>query len=97
MKTRAFNAVCPLEIGDMVAVTMEENGKKTAYYMPQGIVIEINRAAKVQKVTDIAAVHYCRSGRVCFLYELDNSGRYESLMVKVPVKQMSDELERRGR
>ena len=60
MKTRAFNAVCPLEIGDMVAVTMEENGKKTAYYMPQGIVIEINRAAKVQKVTDIAAVHYCR-------------------------------------
>ena len=31
MKTRAFNAVCPLEIGDMVAVTMEENGKKTAY------------------------------------------------------------------
>lgn len=96
MKTRAFNAVCPLEIGDMVAVTMEK-GRKTAYYMPQGIVLEINREARVQKVTDIAAVHYCRSGKVYFMYELDGCGKYEDLFVKVPVKQMSDELERRGR
>lgn len=96
MKTRAFNAVCPLEIGDMVAVTIE-NGRKTAYYMPRGVIIEIERAAKVQKVTDIAAVHYCRSGRVRFMYELDGCGQYESIAVKIPVKKTAEEQDRRGR
>lgn len=34
---------------------------------------------KAMRITDICALHYCKSGKVIFTYELDNSGRYVRL------------------
>lgn len=86
MKMRAFNAVCPVEIGDVLYTRQDVAGKiachiekachtsptPTAYWVGEGI-------AKAQIITDIAAVHYVKSGKVDFLYELDNSGNYEPI------------------
>ena len=40
MKAEFFKAVCPLEIGDTVAIRLAEKGGETreAYYLPQGCV-----------------------------------------------------------
>lgn len=96
MKRRMFKAVCPLEVGDLVAITRNGSGK-VAYYIPEGTMLEINGEVTVQRVTDIMTQHYFKSGRVKFLYELNGSGNYEDLMVKIPIRQMADELKRQGR
>ncbi len=96
MERRMFKAVCPLEVGDLVAIA-RSGDRKVAYYIPEGMMLEINGEVAVQRVTDIMTQHYFKSGRVKFLYELNGSGNYEDLMVKIPIRQMADELERQGR
>lgn len=102
MKMQAFNAKCPLEIGDKVIVKKEGSGK-TAYYIPSNAMAkpevwrELFQNGTECVITDIAVVHFCRSGQIQFQYELDNSGTYEMLIVKIPVTRISDELERRRR
>lgn len=59
MKTTAFSATCPFEIGDKIRVA----------------VTGVQRT-----ITDIACVHYVKSGKIDFLYELDNSGNFVALV-----------------
>lgn len=66
MKTAAFYARCPYEIGDKVQVLMpaKENRDGTLY------------TTRLATITDIACTHYLREGKVLFTYELDASGKY---------------------
>ena len=61
MQLTAFNAKCPLEIGDRVRI--QANGR-------------------METITDIACLHYIRSGRVEFCYEFDNSGSYMPIEIR---------------
>ena len=99
MKAEFFKAVCPLEIGDTVAIRLAEKGGETreAYYLPQGCVVITPGAVALRNVTDIATLHYLKKGETQFLYELDNCGKYIPLTVKVPVREFAEELKRRGR
>lgn len=91
-------AVCPLEIGDTVAIKATKDGEtKEALYLPQGCTVITTAAVALHKVTDIATLHYLKKGETQFLYELDGCGKYEPLTVKVPVREFADELKRRGR
>lgn len=98
MKLQAFNARCPLEVGDKVIIREEEKGM-TAYYTPENLKIpaELLGSGVECIITDIAVIHFFREGKIQFQYELNNSGIYEPLIVKMPVKFLSDELKRRGR
>ena len=102
MKVQAFNARCPLEIGDKVIVKQEERGK-VAYYIPPNATAKpevwwaLFENGKECVITDIAVIHFFRKGEIQFQYELNNSGTYEQLIVKMPAKLLSDELERLGR
>lgn len=85
MKAEFFKAVCPLEIGDTVAIKAAKDGEtKEALYLPQGCTVITTAAVALHKVTDIATLHY-------------GCGKYEPLTVKVPVREFADELKRRGR
>lgn len=98
MKAEFFKAVCPLEIGDTVAIKATKDGEtKEALYLPQGCTVITTAAVALHKVTDIATLHYLKKGETQFLYELDGCGKYEPLTVKVPVREFADELKRRGR
>lgn len=99
METAVFRAVCPLEIGDTVAIGAEKTaaGVRTAYYLPAGMEVVVTGAVSIHTVTDISTTHYLKSGKTVFRYELDGSGRHEVLNVKVPVREAADELNRRGR
>lgn len=98
MKAEFFKAVCPLEIGDTVAIKVSKDGEaKEALYLPQGCTVITTAAVALHKVTDIATLHYLKKGETQFLYELDGYGKYEPLTVKVPVREFADELKRRGR
>lgn len=92
MRLSAFSAVCPLEIGDKVIVK-REGSEKTIYLiwpddkLPSAVKQSEEWRALLENgkesvITDIAAVHFARSGKVQFQYELDNSGIYEILIVK---------------
>lgn len=70
MKYAAFNAVCPYEIGDKVAVVIPAEKNEN------GILYTIKDAV----ITDIACTHYIKAGKVLFTYELDGSGRYAPLL-----------------
>lgn len=104
MRLSAFSAVCPAEIGDRVIAKQEGNEKTIYLILPDHkIPNAVKRSeewrallenGKESVITDIAAVHFCRSGQIQFQYELDNSGVYETLIVKIPVTRISDELER---
>lgn len=83
MKMTAFNAVCPLEIGDKI---IKVPGNPVAVYVrptPQPRAVIMQQGAKTHVITDIAAVHYIRDRKIVFTYELDRSGRYQELDVKV--------------
>ena len=70
MKLAAFNAVCPVEIGDKVVI-LEVAGKNengVMYTQREGV------------ITDIACTHYIKSGKVVFTYELNGSGKYERIL-----------------
>lgn len=98
METAVFKAVCPLEIGDTVAIGAGKTAAvRTAYYLPAGMEVVVAGAVSIHTVTDIATTHYLKSGETVFRYELDGSGRYEALTVKVPVREAAAELKRRGR
>ena len=98
MKLQAFNARCPLEVGDKVIIRREEE-RKVAYYTPEKIRVpeELLESGTECVITDIAVIHLLRGGKIQFQYELNNSGIYESMRVKMPAKFLSDELERLGR
>lgn len=70
MKLAAFNATCPFEIGDKITerrtITphMAEIFKTTADFVEE-----------VHTITDIVCQHSVKTGKVIFLYELDNSGK----------------------
>jgi hypothetical protein len=53
MPISAFNAKCPVEIGD-----------------------KVNLMGKQATITDIACIHYIKSGKVEFEYELNGNGQY---------------------
>lgn len=65
MKQSYFIAQCPFEIGDRVI-------KK---HSAQGIT-QMQEPIKVPVITDIAAIHFVKTGAVSFCYELDNSRVY---------------------
>ena len=89
MKAEFFKAVCPLEIGDTVAIKTTKDGEtKEALYLPQGCTVITTAAVALHKVTDIVTLHYLKKGETQFLYEL---------AVKVPVREFAEELKRRGR
>lgn len=99
METAVFKAVCPLEIGDTVAIGVGKTaaGVRTAYYLPAGMEVVVAGTVSIHTVTDISTTHYLKSGKTVFRYELNGSGRYEVLNVKVPVRETADELNRHGR
>lgn len=88
METAVFKAVCPLEIGDTVAIGVGKTaaGVRTAYYLPAGMEVVVAGTVSIHTVTDISTTHYLKSGKTVFRYELNGSGRYEVLNVKVPVR-----------
>lgn len=64
MKAEFFKAVCPLEIGDTVAIKVTKDGEvKEALYLPQGCTVITTAAVVLHKVTDIATLHYLKKGR----------------------------------
>ena len=61
MKAEFFKAVCPLEIGDTVAIKASKDGEaKEALYLPQGCTVITTAAVALHKVTDIATLHYLK-------------------------------------
>lgn len=73
MKTAEFKAVCPVEIGDKVILI--DGSRMEAGSIPQGRLFVFG-GPKEHIITDIAAVHYVKSGTVQFMYELDGNGKY---------------------
>lgn len=70
MESRFFEAFCPFEIGDQIRtqhVTVGEKG------LTKG-------EEQVQTITDIACVHYVRTEKVKFFYELDGNGKFIDLI-----------------
>lgn len=61
MKAEFFKAVCPLEIGDTVAIKTTKDGEtKEALYLPQGCTVITTAVVALHKVTDIATLHYLK-------------------------------------
>lgn len=81
MKMAAFKMVCPLEIGDKVAVRITESGIKEAVYLPDKSVTVLCGEFEIHIITDIVTLHFLKDGKVSFVYELDGSKKYESLKV----------------
>jgi len=77
MKISAFNATCPFEIGDKVRVSVQ-------VAIHQGVLPQ--KVEMVRTITDIACVHYTRNGTIEFLYEFDNSTRYEKIEILSSIK-----------
>ena len=99
MKMAAFKAVCPLELGDTVAVTAPKAAgePKEAYYLPDGHMVILSGAVSIHKLTDILTLHFLKNSDVSFMYELDGSGRYEPLTVKMPIKEYDEALKNRSK
>lgn len=70
MKVTAFSAKCPYEIGDRVNVVQAAGENKNGQLFSVG----------AATITDIACIHYLKSGEVTFKYELNNSGKYAQLV-----------------
>lgn len=67
MKQSCFIAQCPYEIGDMIIKKHSSLG---------GTELQIKELLKAPVITDIAAIHFTKTGVVSFCYELDNCGTY---------------------
>lgn len=74
MKMAAFSAICPVEIGDKVTFMNTES--MAAGKLEPGTVFVFSGAPVQHTITDIATIHYVKTGKVIFTYELDNSGEY---------------------
>lgn len=80
MKTAIFNATCPFEIGDKIKSRRTISpGEASAFKLLSPAVVE-----EVHTITDIACIHYVRSGNVEFRYELDHSGYYAPIGAQDP-------------
>ena len=92
-----FSAKCPLEIGDTVFVKDKENNEsiRQAYYIPKGAAVIFKGPTERHKITDICTLNYLKSGEVQFIYEMDNSGKYEPLKVKVPITEFAELLKQK--
>lgn len=98
MQMAAFKAVCPLELGDKVAVKEPQAaGVREAYYLPDGHAVVLCGAVTLHTVTDIATLHFLKNHDVSFMYELDGSGRYEALTVRMPIKEYDEALKARDK
>ncbi|BFL20439.1 hypothetical protein [Mediterraneibacter gnavus] len=62
-----------MEIGDKVILV--DGSRMAAGNIPQGRLF-VFEGPKEHTITDIAAVHYVKSGTVQFMYELDGNGKY---------------------
>lgn len=80
MQMAAFRATCPFEIGDKVMAERVESIEHT----PCGWAPHVSRS--LATITDIAAVHYVKTGKVVFKYEFDNSGDYVEIEQKAAGK-----------
>ena len=67
MKHSYFMAQCPFEIGDRVIKKYSAQGTTEKQML---------ELLKAPVITDIAAIHFVRTGEVSFCYELDNNGVY---------------------
>ena len=69
MKMAAFKAVCPLELGDTVAVTAPKAAgePRQAYYLPGSQMVIISGAVEIHKVTDILTLHFLKNSDVSFM------------------------------
>lgn len=103
MKAEFFHAVCPLEIGDTVAIKLDNKAQQTEampealYIPPHATVLVGGKDIHIATVTDIATMHYLKSGKTQFLYELDGKGSYKPMKVTMPVQMFDKELKKRGR
>mgnify|MGYP004568627199 CR=1 FL=1 len=99
MKAEFFRAVCPLEIGDTVAIKLDSKAQQTEalYIPPHATVLVGGKDIRIATVTDIATMHYLKSGETQFLYELDGKGSYKPMKVTMPVQMFDKELKKRGR
>lgn len=71
MKLAAFNATCPFEIGDKIKSRRRvKPGEAETFRLDPAAVVE-----EVQTITDIVCMHHVKTGKVGFLYELDDSGK----------------------
>lgn len=68
MKAEFFHAVCPLEIGDTVAIKLDNKAQQTEampealYIPPHATVLVGGKDIHIATVTDIATMHYLKSG-----------------------------------
>lgn len=94
MKAEFFHAVCPLEIGDTVAIKLDSKTQQTEalYIPPHATVLVGGKDICIATVTDIATMHYLKSGETQFLYELDGKGAYKPMTVTMPVQMFGKEL-----
>lgn len=62
MKAEFFKAVCPLEIGDTVAIKTTKDGEtKEALYLPQGCTVITTAAVALHnKIYKYTSVRLCR-------------------------------------
>lgn len=73
MQIATFQAKCPYEIGDRMIVERVHEIVRTQ----NGWEPRISR--KMATITDIATVHYVKTGKVVFKYEFNHSGEYVEL------------------
>ena len=99
MKMAAFKAVCPLELGDTVAIKPAKAAGEIpeAYYLPDGQNVVLSGALAIHKITDILTLQFPKGSEVSFMYELDGSDRYEPLTVKMPIKEYYEALKNRNK
>lgn len=72
MKYAEFRATCPFEIGDKIKIPVANQIKSLAWDGD----ITVIKGVKEHVITDIACIHYLKTRKVTFKYELDNSGHY---------------------
>lgn len=99
MKMAAFKAVCPLELGDTVAIKPAKAAGEIpeAYYLPDGQIVVLSGVLAIHKITDILTLHFLKDSEVSFMYELDGSGKYMPLTVKMPIKEFDEALKNRNK
>ena len=99
MKMEAFKGVCQLGLGDTVAIKPAKAAGEIpeAYYLPDGQIVVLSGALAIHKITDILTLHFLKHSDVSFMYELDESGRYEPLTVKMPIKEYDEALKNRSK
>lgn len=82
MMMRAFNAVCPVEIGDEIVIIGEK-----AFYIAPGVKAKarfwyaLYEQGKTHVIKDIASIMYCKSGKIEFRYRLDEESEYRALEI----------------